>query len=59
MARSAAVEDEDPRTALLEAQLKAWFAALAAQPIPANILRHVDRLEREAAGFARTSPETR
>jgi hypothetical protein len=58
MARSAALQDEDSQAALLEAKLKAWFTALASQPVPAHILRHVDRLDREA-GYGRPQPETR
>ena len=59
MARSAAVQDQDSRAALLEARLKAWFDALAAQPVPVRLLRHVDRLDRHGADYARLAPETR
>ena len=59
MASSAAVSDDDSRTALLEAKLKAWFAALAAQPIPADLMRHLDRLDGPPASGFRRSPETR
>ena len=59
MAPSAALNQEDPRVALLEAKLKAWFSALAAQPIPADLLRHVDRLERGPVNGFKREPETR
>ncbi len=59
MARSAAVSDHDPRAALLDARLKAWFAALAAQPIPADLMRQLDGLVRLTVNGAGRGPETR
>jgi hypothetical protein len=60
MARQAVVSDEDPRAALLEAKLKVWFAMLAAEPVPARLLRHVERLDGKTVnGFHGAKPETR
>jgi len=59
MARSAAVSDHDPRAALLDAKLKAWFDALAAQPIPADLMRQLDGLDRLMVNGVRREPETR
>jgi len=60
MARSALVCDEDARAALLEARLKAWFAMLASEPLPARLLHHLDALDAKAVnGFHRVEPETR
>jgi hypothetical protein len=60
MARQAVVSDEDPRAALLEAKLKAWFALLASEPVPARLLRHVERLDgKPVNGFHAARPETR
>ena len=59
MGRSATVDEHDSRAALLEARLKAWFAAIAAQPVPIDLMRHVDRLDRRPVNGFRREPETR
>lgn len=36
----------DVRSATLDEQLQAWFAALVAQPVPESLLRHLEAVER-------------
>ena len=39
-------EPAETPAATLDAQLRAWFDSLLAQPVPEALLRHLDRLEK-------------
>jgi len=43
---------EEPEGAALDAQLKAWFDAMLQAPVPAYLLRHVERLNGEGGDEA-------
>ena len=60
MARPAAAAASDPRAALLDAQLKAWFDMLCARPVPSHVVRCLDLLDgRQVNGVKPRKPETR
>ena len=48
MARPAAAKTQEGQSAALDARLRALFDAIAAEPTPVRLQRHVEALEAEA-----------